>query len=108
MFCILFFAEHLQDRTPTCTHPIHTEVKEEFVMQRDGIEKSSLSAEQKRVIYEDNLEVNNQLGIMCDTCGVEIGYDCHCHKLEPICDICYGNYRCPQCLEFSITINQES
>ena len=57
--------------------------------------KTLLSDEELSIVTQNNMSVENQLGIMCDYCGNHVFFDCHCHKVN--CMTCSPDCFCKTC-----------
>ena len=64
-------------------------------------EKTTLSDEEMKRVESYNSTVENQLGILCDYCGIQCDFDCHCHKINcrQCSPDCFCNY-CGSCLYY--------
>ncbi len=76
-------------------------LKKPIVVKNDKrIGDSKLSKKKMLKLQEYNLTVQNQLGMMCLYCGVEMHDNCHCHAFD--CEICEPQHFCPECNVISV------
>jgi hypothetical protein len=67
-----------------------------FVKLFDGrLKPTEITNDELQSIHEHNKTVENQLGILCDYCGVQRGFDCHCHRVN--CRDCSPECFCNSC-----------
>ena len=59
------------------------------------LEKSKLTDEERKRVDDYNRTVENQLGILCDYCGTQCDFDCHCHRIN--CRQCSPDCFCSDC-----------
>jgi len=66
------------------------------------MKNTKLSKKRLATVLENNIGVQNQLGILCAYCGVEGYYsdDCHCHKYD--CSLCEPDNFCKVCLTLTV------
>ncbi len=71
-----------------------------LVLQNRRTAETKLKPKKVTKLQEYNLTVENQLGIMCLYCGVEVHDDCHCHEYD--CFFCEPHNFCAKCHRLTV------
>ena len=74
----------------SCKNEIHT-----AKLHNGSLRRSQLSRRETHEIKMNNKTVQNQMGLICEHCGIKKEYECHCHLV--ICRECSPECFCDEC-----------
>ena len=85
---------------PNCD--VCNNLKTQITLQKDSrrTTESKLSKKKIAKLREFNVNVENQMGMMCLYCGQQVEDDCHCHEFD--CYMCEPQNFCSKC--YGITV----